>query len=210
MTTPTASYASLVADVRGCHRCDDVGYTHLLGPTNGPLDARLLVVGEAPGRDGAARTGVPFHGDRSGDRFEQLLDLAGLDRDEVFVTNAMLCHPADAAGRNRRPRRGELAACARYLEATLGIVEAPVVAAVGGVALDALGRIEPHGIARISEAAGRSHAWAGRTLVPLVHPSARTQGRRSWAQQRRDWRRLGRLVRSTEAGTTELGSTAAD
>lgn len=210
MDTSAVRYASLVAAVRGCHRCDQVGYTHLLGATNGPLDAPLLIVGEAPGRRGAARTGVPFHGDRSGERFEQLLALAGLDRHEVFVTNALLCHPADATGRNRRPRRGELAACARFLEATLDLVAAPVVAAVGGVALEALGRIEPHGNARIGEVAGRPHAWAGRTLVPLMHPSPRTQGRRSWAQQRRDWRRLGRLVRSTIEGTAEQGSTAAD
>ncbi len=200
MAIGAAAYASLVADVEGCRACSDVGYTHLLGDTNGPLSASLLIVGEAPGRNGAARTGVPFHGDRSGDRFEELLALAGLRRDELFVTNAMLCHPATPDGRNRRPRASEVMACSRYLEATLRLVAAPVVVALGGVALEALGRIEPHGIERITDAPGTPRTWAGRTLVPLVHPSARTQGRRSWEQQQRDWRRLGRLVRANDAG----------
>jgi uracil-DNA glycosylase family 4 len=197
MSAGADAYASLVTAVGGCRACADVSYTHLLGDTNGPLDARLLVVGEAPGRDGAVRTGVPFHGDRSGDRFEELLAVAGLARREVFVTNAILCHPGDGDGRNRRPRATELAACASYLEATLDLVAAPIVVALGGVALEALGRIEPHGIDRVSEAAGQPRPWGGRTLMPLVHPSARTQGRRSWAQQLEDWRRLGRLARDT-------------
>ncbi len=194
---PFEDYAALVAEVSACHRCQAVGYTHLLGTTNGPLSATLLIVGEAPGVEGAVRTGVPFHGDRSGARFEELLTLAGLRREDVFVTNAMLCHPAAANGRNRRPRASELATCSRYLAATLDLVRSPMVVALGGVALAALGRIEDHGIVRITEAAGQPRSWAGRTLVPLVHPSARTQGRRSWAQQRRDWRGLGRLVRGT-------------
>jgi uracil-DNA glycosylase family 4 len=174
-----------------------VGYTHLLGATNGPLSATLLIVGEAPGVEGAVRTGVPFNGDRSGSRFEELLALAGLRRQDIFVTNAMLCHPAAASGRNRRPRASELFTCSRYLEATLDLVRSPIVVALGGVALAALGRLEDHGIVRITEVAGQPRSWAGRTLVPLVHPSARTLGRRSWAQQRRDWRGLGRLVRGS-------------
>ena len=195
MAMPVEGYAALVAEVGGCQAFPLVGYTHLLGDTNGPLSAALLIVGEAPARDGAVRTAVPFHGDRAGDRFEELLTLAGLTRDGIFVTNAMLCHPRGADGRNRRPRASELSACSGYLEATLGLVQAPVVVALGGVALAALARIDPHGIDHVSETAGSVRAWAGRTLVPLVHPSARTQGRRSWAQKRRPCVRLGRIVR---------------
>ena len=179
-----------------------MAYSHILGATNGPTDARLLVVGEAPGRLGAARTGVPFSGDRSGERLEELLGSAGLDRSEVFITNAVLCNPLSGTGdevRNRRPRVSEIVACSSFLERTLAIVEAPVVAALGSVALSALDQIEAHGVSRVSEEAGRAREWAGRILVPLVHPSPRTQGRRSWVQQLDDWERLGQIVRE-EAG----------
>ncbi len=194
---PRASFALLIDDVAACHACAEMAYAHVLGATNGPLETRLLIVGEAPGRLGAARTGVPFRGDRSGERLDTLLAAAALDRSEVFITNAVLCNPLTEAGdgaRNRRPRASELARCSPYLERTLALVRAPVIAALGGAALDALARIEAHEIARVSEVAGEPRCWAGRTLVPLVHPSPRTQGRRSWAQQLEDWKRLGELV----------------
>ncbi len=179
-----------------------MAYSHVLGAACGPLDARLLIVGEAPGRLGAARTGVPFLGDRSGERLEALLGEARLDRSEVFITNAVLCNPLAGHGaeaRNRPPRARELAACSPFLERTLALVTAPVVAALGGAALAALDRIEAHGVTHVSEEAGRARPWAGRTLVPLVHPSPRTQGRRSWAEQRADWARLGALLRGRAA-----------
>jgi len=171
-----------------------MAYSHVLGPTNGTLDAPLLIVGEAPGRLGAARTGVPFQGDRSGQRLERLLEEAGITRDDVFITNALLCNPLDGGSRNRRPRASELTACAGFLERTLELVRAPVVVALGGVALASFDRVERHGVLRISEAAGQPVPWYGRTLVPLVHPSPRTQGRRSWDRQLADWRAVGRLV----------------
>jgi len=178
-----------------------MAYAHVLGATNGPLDATLLIVGEAPGRLGAARTGVPFQGDRSGDRLERLLHAAALDRSEVFITNAVLCNPLTGEGedaRNRPPRARELEACSSFLQRTLAAVPAPVVVALGGAALRALDRIEVHHIRRVSEHAGQPRPWAGRTLVPLVHPSPRTQGRRSWSQQLEDWTALGQLVRHSE------------
>jgi len=193
--SPASDFETLVRRVEGCRACAGVEHTHLLGASNGRLDAPLLVVGEAPGRLGASRTGVPFHGDRAGDRFEALLAEAHLARRDVFVTNAVLCSPRSEAGTNRRPRPSEVTACLDHLRATLEVVRAPVVAALGRVALDALAGIEPHNVGAITPEAGRPRSWAGRTLVPLVHPSGRTLGRRSEAQQRADWRALGTLVR---------------
>jgi len=200
--TSTSRFEALVRRVEACATCTGVEHTHLIGVTNGRLDARLLVVGEAPGRLGAARTGVPFHGDRAGDRFEALLAAAGLDRRDVFVTNAVLCSPRSDSDTNRRPRPVEVTACLDHLRATLDVVGAPVVAALGRVALDALAAVEPHGIDALTLEARRPRPWAGRTLVPLIHPSGRTIGRRSAAQQRDDWQALGALVREAARGTT--------
>jgi len=107
-----------------------------------------------------------------------------------------LSTPANGERRNRRPRASELRACQPYLEETLEFVAAPIVVALGGAALDALGRIEAHGVERIVQEAGVARPWAGRTLVPLVHPSPRAQGQRSWEVQCGDWRELGSLVRA--------------
>jgi uracil-DNA glycosylase len=196
-----SSFEVLVRRVSRCRRCEGMAYSHVLGETNGRLDAGVLVVGEAPGRLGAARTGVPFSGDRSGERLELLLGEAGLSREDVFITNAVLCNPlstpVDGEQRNRRPRVSEARACQPFLEATLRFVPASIVVALGGAALEALGRIEPHSIESVVREAGVARAWGGRTLAPLVHPSPRTQGQRSWPEQVGDWRAVGELARSS-------------
>lgn len=209
MTVDAAAFEALAATVGACVRCREMDHCHTLSwsngsPSNGSLAAAVLFLGEAPGRLGAARSGVPFEGDRSGDRFASLLAEAGLEREQVFVTNAVLCSPLSPAGANRRPRVSEVASCLPHLRATLALVEAPVVAALGGVALDSLARIERHEVRSVVREAGRPRPWRGRTLVPLVHPSGRALGRRSEAQQRRDWRGLGTLVRALAA--SEVGA----
>jgi uracil-DNA glycosylase family 4 len=105
-----------------------------------------VFVGEAPGRLGAGKTGVPFSGDVAGDRFERLLGEAGLRREAVFVTNAVLCLPLDGRGLNRTPRRRESPSCSGWLRETIDAVQPRVVVAMGRIALEALAEIEPHGL----------------------------------------------------------------
>jgi DNA polymerase len=185
---PAAAFERLARDVRSCYTCAEMNHVHVLAASNGPLGARVMFIGEAPGRLGAARTGVPFTSDQSGLRFQRLLAAAGLRREEVFITNALLCNPL-RNGANRPPRRRELAACALWLEAQLRLVDAPLVVSLGTAALEALRLIERHPFA-LSRDAGRALPWRGRTLVPLYHPSPRTAGRRPFAQQLEDFRRL--------------------
>ena len=107
----------------------------MLGERSGPIPAKVMFIGEAPGRRGAAVTGVPFVGDESGRRFDRLLAEAGLRREEVFVTNAVLCLPLDVAGRNRPPARLERANCAAHLSATVELVQPRLIVTLGAAAL---------------------------------------------------------------------------
>ena len=170
-------------------------HVHVLGGANGPLTARAIFIGEAPGRLGAARTGVPFTSDQSGLRFQRLLAEAGLRREEVFLTNALLCNPL-RDGHNRPPRRRELAACAGWLEAQLRLVDPPLVVTLGTAALEALRIIKRHPYT-LSRDAGKALPWGGRTLVPLYHPSPRTAGRRPFERQLEDFRRLRTMLGAT-------------
>src|SRR5215211_5220556 len=96
-----ACFDALVARAQACQRCPRMaGRTRVLSAQNGPLDARVLFVAEAPGRLGGDRTGVPLSADQSGRNFGEFLSSAGLDRADVFVTNAVLCNPRDARGLN--------------------------------------------------------------------------------------------------------------
>lgn len=184
----------LTAAVQACTACDRVLHSHVLGPNNGNPEARVMFVGEAPGRLGAGRTGVPFQGDESGRRFEAILLAAGLTRDEVFVTNAILCNPLDAQGRNRRPLTSEIRRCLPFLQAQVLTVNPEVVVALGDVALFALGLLEAHG-ATLRGDCSRPTAWFGRTLVPLYHPGRQSTLHRADADQRADWAALGDFLR---------------
>ena len=193
-----AAFAALAVRAQACARCPRMaGRTRVLGPGNGPLDARLLFVAEAPGRLGGDRTAVPLHGDRSGATFAHLLAAAGLDRASVFVTNAVLCNPRDARGRNARPSPGELGNCAEHLAAQIGLLVPPWVVALGSTALRALALVTPHGL-RLPADLGRPAPWHGRQLVALYHPGPRALIRRPLAAQVADYQRLASRVMSDE------------
>ena len=193
-----APFQALCERVRACFACSSMNHVHILGETNGPLDADVLFVAEAPGRLGAARTGIPMTSDVTGRRFHAFLAHAGIERSRVFITNSILCNPLTPHGRNRRPTAREVAACRDFPAAQLRLLRAPVVVALGGVALESLGRIEPHD-AVLAQDVGRALPWASpapRTLVPLYHPSIQSTLTRPHEAQRRDWRRLGKVVRA--------------
>jgi DNA polymerase len=193
-----ATFERLCQRVRRCRACDSMHHVHVLSEANGPLDADALFVAEAPGRVGAARTGVPMTSDVTGRRFESFLEEARLLRESVFVTNAVLCNPLTPGGLNRRPGRGEVAECNGFLGEQLELVRAPLVVALGTVALDALRQIEPHDFV-LARDIGRAVSWAGRTLVPLYHPSVQSTLTRPHEQQLADWRALGRLMRAARS-----------
>jgi uracil-DNA glycosylase family 4 len=190
------AFARLTGDVRACFACGRVSHVHVLGAANGRLDARVLFVAEAPGRRGGAVTGVPLTRDESGKRFAAFLALAGIARDDAFITNAVLCNPLDAQGRNRPPAPPEVARCRPFLARTLALVPAPVVVALGRVALESLRAIAPHDADLRCPAI--AVGWQGRLLVPMYHPGRQSTLHRPHALQADDWRRLGALLRERE------------
>jgi uracil-DNA glycosylase family 4 len=191
--TGGSAFTELITDVEGCFVCESMAHCHTLGATNGSQRARVLFVGEAPGRYGAGRSGVPFHGDESGRRFESLLAVAGLTRNDVFVTNAVLCNPLDGEGRNRRPKTSEVERCSSFLRRQIEVIDPTIVVALGSVALQALERIEGHDAA-LRKDVGRAIEWLDRRLVPLYHPGRRALVHRNEAMQEADWRRLGEMA----------------
>ncbi len=190
-------FESLRRRVHDCFVCSSMNHCHILGDANGPLDAEVLFVAEAPGRLGAARTGLPMTSDVTGRRFHAFLTDAGIDRERVFITNSILCNPLTSSGNNRPPKASEIAACRGFLKRTIELVRAPIVVALGGVALDTLRHIATHdGV--LARDVGEPLRWpvtVERTLVPMYHPSIQSTMSRAHETQRDDWRRLGAIVR---------------
>lgn len=158
-----------------------------------------MLVGEAPGRLGADRTGKPFVGDRSGDNLRALLTAAGIDLAEVYITNAVLCCPTDGK-RNGKPTSTELANCRPFLRATVDRVAPQVVATLGRVALEQLCQafdIDPPR-ETLDQIVARPIATKSFTLIPLYHPSPRViNSRRNFEAQCRDMKRVARLIQSS-------------
>lgn len=206
--TAFTAFSALVAGVQACQQCAEAaGRRRVLSAANGDPNAPLLFVAEAPGRDGADRTGVPLHGDRTGDSFARLLEVLGWRREWVFVTNAVLCNPRTPDGRNRPPRVEELRNCAPFLRATIDLVNPRCVVTLGCAALAALGRLEAHGLCLRRDVSGR-FAWRGRWLTPLYHPSPRVMAsHRKMATQEADYQRLAAYLQ--EAGIKPRGCISA-
>jgi len=130
---------------------------------NGNPRAMLALVGEAPGRD-EDLSGIPFVG-RAGQLLDRILSSVGFDREEVFVTNTVMCRPPE----NRPPTPDEMLACRPFLEGKLKLVAPKMVVALGAAALKDLTDDPKASITRLR---GRRLLVGGRYLYPTFHPAA--------------------------------------
>jgi DNA polymerase len=193
--TKRSQLGELAAEAAACTRCPAMcERTAVLSELNGPVDARVMFIGEAPGRKGADRTRIPFSGDQSGKNFERFLASIGLTRKEIFVTSAALCNPRSASGANRRPAMSEMRNCSDFLRRTIHLLDPRVLVTLGTVALEALKLLHYHDF-NLKNDAGKIHRWNGRLLVPLYHPSPQVLiTSRKEAAQLRDYQVVRRAI----------------
>lgn len=187
-------FADLIARVQRCNLCPRMQHRKkVLGSPNGSLDSPVFFIAEAPGRLGADKFGIPLYGDQTGRNFEMLIASAGLDRESIFITNAVLCNPRTTDGNNDSPTKPEIRNCSIYLKETLDIIKPKYVAPLGKVALTALKMIHPIAI-ELSESVGQLFSWNDYQLYPLFHPGPRAFIWRGKAEQRRDYISLAKLL----------------
>ncbi|HEY2961819.1 MAG TPA: uracil-DNA glycosylase [Pyrinomonadaceae bacterium] len=189
-------FAELASEAADCTRCPAMcGRSAVLSKLNGSPAARIMFIGEAPGRKGADRTRVPFSGDQSGANFDRFLASIGLRREQIFITSAALCNPRSDSGANRKPTQKELANCSDFLRRTIELIDPRVIVTLGSVALEALKRIQYHEL-NLKESAAQIHSWHDRTLVPIYHPSPQVlASHRREAEQLRDYQVVTKAVR---------------
>jgi DNA polymerase len=194
-------FAGLVQEAAACRRCEAMcGRSAVLSSHNGPLNARLMFIGEAPGRKGADRTRIPFSGDQSGQNFDRYLSSIGISRNDIFITSAALCNPRTTSGINRKPTTVELSNCSDFLRRTFELLDPEIVITLGSVALSALRRIHGHNFT-LREAAGRIQNWNGRILVPIYHPSPQVlASHRREHQQLEDYRAVAAALAQIRNG----------
>lgn len=204
-----AQFKRIIAEAAACTRCPAMcERSAVLGELNGSVGARIMFIGEAPGRKGADRTRVPFSGDQSGQNFDRFLASIGLGREHIFITSAALCNPRTESGANRKPSKAEMGNCSQFLRRTLEVVNPALVVTLGSVALDALRSIESHPLT-LRESAARIHHWNGRVLVPIYHPSPQVlASHRREAEQLRDYQVVKQAIAQVTPGLDGCGLAA--
>ena len=182
----------LAGRVIACRACPSMPPERRRVPGHGPAEALLVFVGEAPGRFGADRTGVPFSGDRSGRFLRELIAELGLDAErEVYITNAVKCNPRDERGNNRTPSRAEIFACRPHLEAELRLLRPRVVVPLGALACRVL-------LERPLRDVRSMPVWRdGLRFFPLYHPSYAVSYGYPREQYRREFLSLRALLESS-------------
>lgn len=154
-----AAVAQLVADCERCRLC--AGRTRTV-PGEGPADARLLVVGEGPGKT-EDETGRPFVG-RAGELLTKILEAIELPRDRVYICNVVKCRPPD----NRLPQYDEITACVPYLYRQIELVKPSVILAMGGTAAQTLLNTKQS----LGALRNQVHRLRGIPLIVTYHPAA--------------------------------------
>lgn len=189
-------FTALTLEAAACRECPAMcERTAVLSERNGLTDARVMFIGEAPGRQGGDRTRVPFSGDASGRNLQRYLDAIGLKRANIFFTNAALCNPRTPSGANRTPTGREVSNCSRFLRRQIEIIDPRVVVTLGRVSLAALKSIEYHELT-LKDTAGKIFEWNGRLLVPLYHPSPQVlASHRREEAQLKDYEALARALK---------------
>jgi uracil-DNA glycosylase len=151
--------AKLVSTCRKCGLCETRTQTVF---ADGPPTARLLLVGEAPGRDEDAQ-GIPFVG-RAGQLLNKMLAAIDLKREEVYICNVLKCRPPE----NRTPLPEEVERCLPYLEQQIAVIRPSLICALGLSAAQALLRTK----ASMTSMRGRVFEFRGVPLIPTYHPAA--------------------------------------
>ncbi|HVG33918.1 MAG TPA: uracil-DNA glycosylase [Pyrinomonadaceae bacterium] len=189
-------FTALAREAAACRACPAMcERAAVLSELNGSTDARVMFIGEAPGRQGGDRTRVPFSGDASGRNLQRYLDTIGLKRASVFFTNAALCNPRTPSGANRTPTVTEVSNCSTFLRRQIEIINPRVVVTLGRVSLAALKSIEYHELT-LKDTAGKLFEWNGRLLVPLYHPSPQVlASHRREEAQLKDYSALARALK---------------
>ncbi len=205
----SALFSKLEAEAAACLICERMqDRCAVFSKLNGTLTPKIMFIAEAPGRNGADRTRIPFHGDASGETFEKLLASIKLSREEIFITNTVLCSPRKPSGANDKPTKTEIRNCSDFLRRTIEVINPPIIATLGAVALDALKLIEPHEFT-LKSAAAKILNWNGLQLVPLYHPSPQVLiTARTLVEQLQDFKMVGGEIKRQKANIkSEKGGT---
>jgi DNA polymerase len=178
----------IAAEIRVCTRCELHRTRTNSVPGEGPADARIMFIGEAPGWN-EDQQGRPFVG-AAGKFLEELLGAAGLKRSDVFITNVVKSRPPG----NRDPLPDEIVACAPFLQRQIDTIDPDVIVTLGRFSMAKWFPGE-----RISRIHGQPKRDGKRLIVPMYHPAAALHQQALKTTILEDFAKLPRILAEAEA-----------
>lgn len=178
------SLDELRSEVEACHACPlHEGRTNVVFGSGNP-QARVLIVGEAPGKNEDLQ-GEPFVG-KAGQNLNDLLQLAGLNREDIFIANVLKCRPPG----NRDPKPEEIEVCTPFLREQTRTINPEFIVTLGNFATRFILKTE-QGITRLH---GQVIQRGRFKVLPMYHPAAAIYDRTKMEALREDFATLGKLL----------------
>jgi len=157
-----ATLAEIADLVGGCTKCRLCEARTNTVPGEGADRARLVVVGEGPGKT-EDETGRPFVG-KAGELLTKILSAIGLEREQVYICNVVKCRPPE----NRTPQYDEIAACVPYLFRQIELLAPSVILAMGNTAAQTLLNTKQS----LGALRSKVHRFRGIPVIVTYHPAA--------------------------------------
>jgi len=196
---PVNILQEIASQVAACKSCQ-LSYSRKKAvPGEGPASAEIMLIGEGPGFY-ENEQGRPFVG-AAGKFLDELLQAAGMSRNDVFITNVVKCRPPG----NRDPMTDELSACASYLDRQIEAINPLVIITLGRYSM---AKFLPN--VRISDVHGQP-AWVrGRLIVPMFHPAAALHQPSLKTSVERDFARLPEWIQQARSNGHQMAARSAN
>ncbi len=182
-------------EVKNCKKCDLYKYRKNVVFGEGNEKSKILLIGEAPGYWEDVK-GKPFVGN-AGKLLNELLSLANLKREEVYITNVVKCRPPN----NRKPLAFEIEQCSYYLEKQIEIINPKVIICLGDVAYSFICNKFKIRKEKISVVHGKvidlSNLNRILVIIPMYHPAAALHNPKLKEIIREDWKNIGERIKNT-------------
>jgi uracil-DNA glycosylase family 4 len=187
------SLEKIAAEVTGCPLCKLARTRKNAVPGEGQLAAKIMFVGEAPGRSEDDK-GRPFVG-AAGRILDEMLAKAGIQRSQVFITNVVKCRPPN----NRVPEDDEVSACMPYLDRQIALIRPRIICILGRTAYSSL-----LGGTSITANRGKVIEKAGQKYFLTIHPAAAIYNKSMLSLLEADLKKLAKEVQKVEGGGSSL------
>jgi len=204
MSDEFSDWDELVKAISSCVRCPLQRYRKNPVPGEGPRDARVMLIGEAPGAT-EDELGRPFVG-AAGKLLTSILEEVGLPRSSVYITNVVKCRPPN----NREPADEEIEACKGYLIAQIRLLKPKLIVLLGNVAGKTVFSLVGRQWSGITKMRGKvvEAEIAGLTvkILPTIHPAAALYNPSMRSTLEEDLRKASEIAGNIRASASERRS----